>query len=275
MHPVGAVDLFAGQDLVILARYAGSGRARLVLEGRAGGEPVRWGAEVDFPARTRENPFIPRLWATQRVGWLSAEKRRGGGNEEIDAEIRELGERYGIPTEFTSYFVREPGMDVAAAAPAPEARGGGRARRTIGAGASAQLDEVVVTSAPEARKERAFEAARDAAAQRSATSLAAVDSMTAEADADGGPRRVAAGRTFRLAGGVWRDAAFREGMRVVRVQAYSEAYFALAARIPALREALALGERVLVAGRAVAVEVAAEGASRLDEGELRRIEDAW
>ncbi len=64
-----------------------------------------------FLESSRENSFIARLWATQRIGYLSAEKRRHGGSTEVDNEIRELGERYGIPTEFSSYLVVEPGMN--------------------------------------------------------------------------------------------------------------------------------------------------------------------
>ncbi|HEU4565770.1 MAG TPA: VIT domain-containing protein, partial [Gemmatimonadaceae bacterium] len=169
MHPAGGMDLFAGQDLVVLARYQGSGRARLRVEGESANGPVRWTTDVSFPERQRDNAFIPRLWATQRIGWLSAERRRGGPTRELDAEIRELGERYGIPTELTSYFVREPGMDVADMARREPRRGG------------VQLNEVVVTgaaaapAAAPAAKAQAFDAAREAAAQRAVTSLAAVD----------------------------------------------------------------------------------------------------
>jgi Ca-activated chloride channel homolog len=143
IHPEQPVDLFAGQDLVLFARYSGSGRARVVFEGESRRGPVRWETPVTFAERERGSSFIARLWATQRVGYLSAERRKTGPSSEIDAEIRELGERYGIPTEFTSYFVREPGMVAAggapvtlrravpmsgaagAAAPAPPAGGGG------------------------------------------------------------------------------------------------------------------------------------------------------
>ena len=114
MHPNGPVDLFAGQDLVVLARYDGTGRARIRFDGQTADGPVSWTETVRIGERERDNEFIPRLWATQRVGWLSAERRRNGPSPELDDEMRELGERYGIPTELTSYFVKEPGMVVAA-----------------------------------------------------------------------------------------------------------------------------------------------------------------
>src|SRR5437667_139846 len=109
MHPVAPFDVFAGQDLVVLARYEGSGHANVVVRGRANGREVRWAMERNFPQEERDNAFVPRLWATQRIGWLTAEKRRNGGSSEIDDEIRRLGEKFGIPTEFKSYLVQEPG----------------------------------------------------------------------------------------------------------------------------------------------------------------------
>ena len=91
MHPSGPVDIFAGEDLVILARYDGSGDAVVRFDGQTTNGPVSWSTRVTFPERSRENPFVARLWATQRVGYLSAEKRKHGGSQEIDDEIRDLG----------------------------------------------------------------------------------------------------------------------------------------------------------------------------------------
>jgi Ca-activated chloride channel family protein len=110
-HPSQPADIFAGQDFVMLTRYDRDGTTRLHFTGMTANGPVEWASRVVFPSSSRENSFIARLWATQRVGYLSAEKRRHGGSSEVDDEIRELGERYGIPTEFSSYLVLEPGMD--------------------------------------------------------------------------------------------------------------------------------------------------------------------
>ena len=77
----------AGQDLVVLSRYTGSGRGRIVVQGTSPDGPVRWVQQVDFPARERDNAFVARLWASQRVGWLSAEKRKSASRE-LDDEIR-------------------------------------------------------------------------------------------------------------------------------------------------------------------------------------------
>ena len=72
------MDLFAGQDLVLLTRYSGDGPTRLAFDGRSAAGPVHWETNVDFPEHDRDNPFVPRLWATRRIGWLSAERRQHG-----------------------------------------------------------------------------------------------------------------------------------------------------------------------------------------------------
>ncbi len=69
LPPTGS-DLFAGQDLVVLARYSGDGPTHIVVDGTRGTTPVRWTQAVDLPAHDRSNIFVARLWATQRVGYL-------------------------------------------------------------------------------------------------------------------------------------------------------------------------------------------------------------
>ena len=277
--PNAATDLFAGQDLVLLTRYAGSGEATLVFSGVTADGPVRWTETVRFPSREVRNPFVARLWATQRVGWLSAERRRNGSSRETDDEIRRLGERYGIPTEFTSYFVREPGMDLANQAAPPPVMSPRRRTATSPAVSGTTLEAsgaaTSVQSAPVAvAREERFEAAKTAAAQRATSTLADVDASVA-GSASGATVRTAAGRTFVLRDGVWVDGRSSEGQRRVMVKPYSEAYFALLARIPALKEPFALGERVLVSGRAVAIELAPAGVERLDEAALARVAAEW
>ena len=131
LHPALPADIFAGQDLILFARYTGDGDGRIIVEGRTATGPVTWTERVRFPDRERRNSFVARLWAAQRTGWLSAERRRNGPSPELDDELRQLGTRYGIPTELSSYLVLEPGMQVPG-------------ERRLG-NANVQLDQVVVT----------------------------------------------------------------------------------------------------------------------------------
>lgn len=264
MHPSGPVDIFAGEDLVILARYDGSGPSTLRFDGRTSSGPVSWSTSVRFPERSRENSYVARLWATQRVGFLSAEKRKHGGSSEVDDEIRELGERYGIPTEFSSYLVLEPGMN-------PQLRGRGRPVDVTGSRTQGIAGGALTRSG--APSTIAFEAAKTASAQRSATNMAAADSSSGLRD-EARIRRLG-NVTFLLRDSVWTDARFKEGGTVLRVKPFSSAYFKLIEVLPDLREAFAFSEHLIVAGRSMAIELTPSGKEQLTDGELALLRDRW
>jgi Ca-activated chloride channel family protein len=270
--PEGSVDLFAGQDLVLLTRYSGSGRARLVFDGRSATGAVHWETMVDFPDHERDNAFVPRLWATRRIGWLSAARRQNGPSPEVDDELRTLGERYGIPTELTSYLVQEQQVAVS----------GGRMMDSLG-----RNDLMSRAAAAPAAK---FEAARAATEQRDAKSIGAMDKPlmlqevvisgvgiaagTLEKDRADAVRR-AGNRVFAHRDGRWTDAGFKAGTRIVKIKPFSPAYFAVLDAIPDLRAAFAVGDRVLVSGTHVAIEVGPDGADTLDAAELHSLKEQW
>ncbi|HEX2693181.1 MAG TPA: VIT domain-containing protein [Gemmatimonadaceae bacterium] len=261
MHPSGPVDIFAGEDLVILARYDGSGNAVLRFDGQTTSGPVSWATRVNFPDRTRENPFIARLWATQRIGYLSAEKRKHGGSQEIDDEIRSLGERFGIPTEFSSYLVVEPGMNQ---------------RRQLSGNSS--LQQSVVTGAGSAANAPApaavqFEAAKSAAAQRSATSLSAADAASGVRE-NTSIRRVGT-VTFMLRDGVWTDVRYKNSGSVLKIKPFSDAYFRVLELEPDLREPFSVGERAIVVGRSLAIELTPAGLEQLSDRDEQMLRDRW
>ena len=62
---------------------------------------------MDFPRRDDEHEFIPRLWATRRVGYLLDEIRLHGENSELKDEVTELARKYGIVTPYTAYLIVE------------------------------------------------------------------------------------------------------------------------------------------------------------------------
>ena len=201
---------------------------------------------MSLPARSGDNAFVARLWATQRVGYLSAERHRSGGNAELDAELRALGERYGIPTALTSYLVKEPGMPVA------------------GANRPLALSQDLVAAAPAAQ----FEGARMASEQRAAKSVG-------ELDAKDETIRRADNHSFTLRDGVWSDTRQVTNTRVIKVKAFSSAYFALVRRMPELGPLFSVGAQVCVQGRAVTIEVGAEGLSELDDTSLDAVVRDW
>jgi Ca-activated chloride channel family protein len=275
--PAGPVDIFAGQDLVLLARYVGSGPGRIRFEGQSADGPITWTTAFAFPERERENAFVPRLWATQRVGWLSAEKRRNGANAEIDSEIRELGERYGIPTEFTSYFVKEPGMDIALQTGNRVGDLSGRLPGVVSAPAAVKTAAPTSAASAQRQRDAQFGAARIAQEQRAAASIQTLDVM---AESAGGatsavPHQRRGGHVFGLVDGVWTDVRVTAQMPRVKVKPYSAAYFKLVELVPELRELLSVGEKVVIAGRNVAVEVTDKGSEVLTEREIEMVRSNW
>ena len=64
-------------------------------------------ADLDFPLRNEQNDFLPRLWASRRVGWLIEQIRANGETKELRDEVTELGTRYGIVTPYTSYLATD------------------------------------------------------------------------------------------------------------------------------------------------------------------------
>jgi Ca-activated chloride channel family protein len=107
MYPSPLPDLFKGEQLVAVGRYAGHGSSAVVIEGSVNGEAKRFSEDVKFPSESSENAFIPRLWATRRVGYLLDEIRLHGENAELRDEVTELARKYGIVTPYTAYLIVE------------------------------------------------------------------------------------------------------------------------------------------------------------------------
>lgn len=116
----------------------------------------------------------------------------------------------------------------------------------------------------------AVEQAQASGQMAKATNLAEADAL-AERRLAGGSAEVrrAGGRLFRRQGDVWTDVAHADSLRVVTVAPFSAAYFAVTRALPELREALAVADQALVAGRRASLAVGPTGRTTLAEAELR------
>src|SRR5258707_2276763 len=101
-------DLFAGSQLVVVGRYRDQGTATVTLTGLFNGQMQTYTyKDLAFPANAGGQPFIPRLWATRKIGALLNTIRLNGETPElVDAVVR-LSTRYGIITPYTSYLIQE------------------------------------------------------------------------------------------------------------------------------------------------------------------------
>jgi Ca-activated chloride channel homolog len=107
MYPSPLPDLFKGEQLVLAGRYRGEGDGKIVIAGMVQGESQRFSYQARFPKDSTEHEFIPRLWATRRVGYLLDEIRLHGESQELKDEVTGLARKYGIVTPYTAYLILE------------------------------------------------------------------------------------------------------------------------------------------------------------------------
>src|SRR5262249_54728911 len=107
-------DLFKNSQLVLVGRYKNSVNvATIRLSGKVAGREATFSfTNQAFPGERSENQFLPRLWATRRVGYLLEQIRLNGENKELKDEVIALGTRYGIVTPYTSFLVTEDGSRI-------------------------------------------------------------------------------------------------------------------------------------------------------------------
>jgi Ca-activated chloride channel family protein len=275
IHPVRIPDVFAGDELVLFGRYQGEGNGPVTLRGQRAGRAEAYSATAAFPRTSDANAYIPRLWASRKLGHLMRQIWTEGETPGLVEEIRSLALRYGLPSPYTSYLVQEP--DVVAGQPGVWPAAMERAARRVGGVGDMKGQGSGVPAAPaQASGATAVRLAGEAQQLRDARSLeslvAAEAKLSSEIEESGAGRtRAAAGRIFRLDDGVWKDAAHPAAREAVRVKLYSAAYFRLLEALPELRAVASELDRVLVAGGRVSILLGDEGAETLGEAKMKEI----
>lgn len=111
VYPGGPFDLFAGDQTVVVGRYARGGSGQLRLTGNLRGDATSYAFEVELPMESRDqsHSFVGRLWATRRVGEIIDQIDLQGKNDELVTELVELAKQHGILTPYTSFLAEEEG----------------------------------------------------------------------------------------------------------------------------------------------------------------------
>ncbi|MDZ4765536.1 MAG: VIT domain-containing protein [Chloroflexota bacterium] len=266
-------DLFAGTQLTIVGRYRGSAdEIDVTLSGLIGDDRETFVYDgFDFRARAGGEGFIPRLWATRRIGELLNSIRLNGENAELIDSIVALSVRYGIITPYTSFLIEEDDILTQQGRRDAAARMSGEMAQAAGATSGADAVSMADTFSGLASANAAPMMMATAPATRGVPGAPPVDTgamggtlddqapQEAQMEAEQSPLQTVNGKTFLLQDGVWTDTTFdTETMETEKVVFLSDAYFDLLTTTPDLVDYFALGERVIVVYDDVAYEVTAE-----------------
>ena len=263
IYPVSLPDLFFGQELVVFARYEGAGEGEIAVTGTRAGRSERFTARAAFPRQIDANGYLPRLWASRKLGHLTRQVWLEGPTPSLVDEITETALRYGLPSEYTAYLVKEPEMMTRGG---PVSTAGGR-REDFRADAP--------PAAPaQARGAGAVAAAARARLMRDASKASEVnavaDVLQERAEATPGVRMVG-GRLFQEKDGVWTESASSDHLTLVTVKLFSRAWFDLLAALPELAPAVRELGRLELAGAGVRLRVDTTGLDHLAADRLDRL----
>lgn len=238
-YPRKLTDLFRGMQLTIIGRYKNTNDLKnitLKLTGKAGTESRAFNyTNLDFPVRSDENSFLPRLWASRRVGWLLEQIRNNGETKEVRDEVVDLGTRYGLVTPYTSYLATDGSMaNVSRDAPAAAdmmLAGQARAKEKSGAGA--------VTMSTQQNAMKVNTGLYDEDKKDVREQIVLKNTQT---------NQFVANKNFINQNGVWVDSDFNPNSErpETGVKFASDEYFKLIEREPGLAPYLSLGEQVVV-----------------------------
>ncbi len=100
-------DLFAGQPLVVLVRYAQGGNAVVHLRGKIGTRPFEQSLRVSLPESEPNHVAIASIWARGKIATAMREMDRQGETEALKRTVLDLGLSYRLLTKYTSFVAIE------------------------------------------------------------------------------------------------------------------------------------------------------------------------
>ena len=237
IYPRRVTDLFRGGQITIIGRYRNNVELNNIVisvRGKSGRDVPSFAfGDLDFPLRTEENNFLPRLWASRRVGWLIEQIRANGETKELRDEVTELGTRYGIVTPYTSYLatdgsfrqVREEErakMAPLAARTLSDASGAGAVRQSVQQNAMQSNASIAVDGKDASEKQ-----------------VLVRNSVASQ---------FVGNKNFQNQNNVWVDLEFSNNSKLpeTAIKFGSDEYFELVRREPGISQYLALGQQVVV-----------------------------
>lgn len=258
MYPRKLSDMFKGTQLTLIGRYKNSGdfnNAVLRLSGKMGRENRTFTySNLDFPLRADKNDYLPRLWATRRVGWLMEQIRANGDNKELRDEVIDLGTRYAIVTPYTSYLATDGSFVQRAVSGNTFVIDG-----ASGTENSMVIDGQEVASSTLMRADKGKTAVKMSVQQNTLQSNTTVNVTSADSNLKNeeapqvyiqntASNQFVANKNFFNQSGNWIDAEYKAEAKLpeVKVKFASNEYFELVNKEPDLAQYFAIAENVTV-----------------------------
>lgn len=236
LQPKTLPDIFSGQQLVVLGRYKGDGEKKITLSGYVNGKKKNFTYEGRFERRSKANDFIPRLWATRKIGYLTSQIRLNGEKKELVDEIIRLSKKYGIMTQYTSYLILEKEDDYErygiSAAQAPKVRA---------SGSQYAMDMGSLSGA---------------GAVKSAKSISRMKQMEQAAEPVLDTVKHVGKKVFYLRDKAWTDSIYKKGMKLKKIKYMSKEYFELVKKNGEVSKYLSVGKNLIVVIKETAYQIA-------------------
>lgn len=271
LYPREMPDLFKGSQLIVLGRYRTRGEGihtAIRLSGDVSGRRETFTYDVTFPHSAFADDFIPRLWATRKIGYLEDEVRLRGPNREVIEEIIRLSKEHGILTEYTSFLVdldvNAPRLSFSGPAGAPGAPG----RPNVLAKSERELAEEGARGVERYRRQEAGGMSGGGSGVSQSVNRKAGKGAMQAPSMDGnvivtergdkvqlGQMKNVSQRSFVQTGRQWVDVNYKDSQKLTRVKAFSPAYFQLANAHPRMAQYMSVSDDVIIVLKDVALHV--------------------
>lgn len=296
VYPRQLPDLFRGGQVVAMGRTRRPLSSTLKLTGRIGAEHVQMEFHEDsgIGGGSVAHDFVPKLWATRKVGYLLSEIRTKGEVPELKDEVVRLARKYGLVTPYTSYLAVDDSEFDQPLRPPPivhvprraRVSGGGGGGGSYGSKGEATGASIRPAPAPSMRPTRSYAKKKarervlrgrggmsaDSGRQAVETSLATEELKRAETEGESGSigTRYVDGQLFVLKSGAWQQDGVHADRKALKIKYMSDAYFALLKARPDLRSRLSLGKNVTLKVGRKTVVIGSSGIEKLDAKTIAR-----
>ncbi|CAN7148519.1 VIT and VWA domain-containing protein [Variovorax sp. LjRoot290] len=102
VEPQALPDVLGERPVIVFGKWRGEAKGRVIIEGQSADGPYRQEVRIDDATR-QDAAALRSLWARHRIASLSDQEALEGGDA-FKQRITDLGLRYGLLTQYTSFI---------------------------------------------------------------------------------------------------------------------------------------------------------------------------